>query len=190
MLRAVVDALMRRPWLALVLALVAEIVIAVVGQPDFVLGDPLWYAAVASDLARDFGGVFSPAETHPFVMRVGLTVPVALFYKLFGVSTLATNLYPLIAALGVTVVVYAAAPTPRAKLIGLALAVFCTPLLSSATVLYADLPCAALMAAAVLCLARRDRPRGAWWIAGAAVATMAAFLVKETALWTGIVWLY
>ena len=189
MLRTVVDALLRRPWLALVLALVIETVIALVGQPDYILGDPLWYAAVANDVAHDFG-VFSPAEIHPFVMRVGLTVPVALFYKLFGVSTLVTNLYPLLAALGLIVVVYFAAPTPRAKLLGLVLAVFCTSLLSNATVLYADLPCATLMAAAVLCLARRDRPRGAWWIAGAAVATMAAFLVKETALWTGVVWLY
>ncbi|HEX5060054.1 MAG TPA: hypothetical protein VFV99_11875 [Kofleriaceae bacterium] len=190
MVRAIVDELLRRPWLALVLALLVQIVVFVFGQSDLPVADPLWYANIAHKIAVDPSTVFDHAEIHPFVMRVGLTMPVAVLYKLFGVSTLTTNLYALWAALGVIIIVYAAAPSPRAKLLGMVLATFCVALLRNANVLNVDLPAATWMGAAVLCLSRRDRPRGTWWIVGAAVATIAAFLVKETAVWLAVVWLY
>ncbi len=186
----VIRVLLERPWIALVLALVIETAVLVVGQNDMVVADPLWYSKVAHDIAIDPGGVFAAPETHPFLMRVGLTLPLALFYKLFGVSLFVSNLPVLLAGLGVLLVVYAAAPTPRVKLIGLALCIACTPLLHLATVLGCDLPCATLMAVSVLWLARRDRPRGAAWLVAAVGAWFAAFLVKESAIWLAPVWIY
>ncbi|HEY5951210.1 MAG TPA: hypothetical protein VIV40_37215 [Kofleriaceae bacterium] len=175
--------LLQRPWLALVLALLVETIIYWLGQIDFVASDPLWYANIAHGIAVDPDTVFSGTQTHPFVMRIGLTLPIALAYKLFGVSSITTNLPCLVAALGITAIVYAAAPTARAKWLGMIICACCIALLRNMIILNVDLPCAALMAAAVLCLVRR-------WFVAAAVATVAAFLVKETALWCGVVWIY
>jgi 4-amino-4-deoxy-L-arabinose transferase-like glycosyltransferase len=111
-------------------------------------------------------------------MRLGLTGPIALFYRRFGVSALATNLPCLLAGLGIIAIAYAAAPTPRARLLAVLFAVACTPLVADAHELNPDLPCAAVMAASILCLARRDRPRGAWWVIGAAILWFAAFQTR------------
>jgi hypothetical protein len=182
--------LVRRPWIALVCALAIHVVMFVVGQGDFVASDPLWYADIAHDLASSPLPVFSPEETHPFVMRIGLTGPLALLYRVFGVSTLVTNLPSLFAALAIVLVVYAAATAPRAKVLGMIFAVASIPLLRNASILTVDLPCAALVAVSVLFLSWRDRPRGPWWLAAAAAAWLAAFLVKETAIWCAAVWLW
>src|SRR5262245_23118298 len=107
------DRLCQRPRWALVCALVFETVVFVAGQRDFIAADRLWYASIAHALSVDPASVL--ADTHPCAMRIGLTLPLALLYRLFGVSPLITNLLALIAGLGVTLVVYAAAPTPRAK---------------------------------------------------------------------------
>lgn len=190
MAAAVVDGLLRRPWLALAVVLAAQVIVFVAFHGDFVAGDPLWYADIAHRIARDPAELFAAADNHPFFMRIGLTVPLALLYRAFGVSTLVTDLPCLAAALGIVGVVYAAAPTPRAKLLGMLVCLGCAPLMRGAGLLGPDLPCAALMACSILWLARRDRPRGALWAAGAVLAWFAAFLVKEAALWCGPVWLY
>jgi len=181
---------LRRPWIALLLALVAMCALFAVGQPDFVASDPLWYAEIAHNMSAAPASVFASHDLHPFVMRVGLTGPLALIYALFGVSSSTTNLPSLLAALAILGVIYAAMPTPRAKLVGLAVGVCSIPLLQNAMILNVDLPCAALMAVTVLWLGFRDRPRGAWWLAGAAAAWLAAFLVKEVAIWCAPVWIY
>jgi hypothetical protein len=46
------------------------------------------------------------------------------------------------------------------------------------------------MALVVLCLSRRLEPNGRGWLIAGAVAWLAAFLVKETAIWCAPVWLY
>lgn len=160
------------------------------GQRDFIAADPLWYASLAHNLSVDPAAVFAGHETHPFVMRIGLTMPLALLYRVFGVSTFVSNIPTLVADLGIVTVVYAAAATPRAKLIGVALCILCVPLVHESNMLNADLPSAALMGASILGVARRDRPRGQWWLVAAVVTWMAAFLVKESALWCAPVWIY
>jgi len=123
-------------------------------------------------------------------MRLGILTPIAALYRLFGVSTLATNFPCLLAVLGIMVIVYAAAETPRAKLLAVMIAMVCTPLLIDGRELNGDLPSGAVMAASILCLSRRDRPRGAWWLVAAVVAWFAAFQVKEVAVWCAPIWLY
>jgi hypothetical protein len=181
---------LRRPWIALVVAFVAMVALFARGQPDFVASDPLWYAEIAHRMSVDPASVFASHELHPFVMRVGLTAPLALLYALFGVGSSTTNLPVLLAALAILAIIYAAMPTPRAKLVGLAVALCSTALLQNAMILNVDLPCAALMAASVLGLASRDRPRGAWWLVAAAAAWLGAFLVKEVAVWCAPIWIY
>jgi hypothetical protein len=190
MIGGAVAGLLRRPWLGLGLVLVVETAVFAASQGDFVAADPLWYADIAHRIAFDPSAVFDAPDNHPFLMRVGLTVPLALLYRAFGVSTPVTNLLCLAAALGVVLVVYAAARTPRAKLLGMLFCLGCSPLMRAAGVLGPDLPCAALMACSILWLAWRDRPRGAAWVTAAAIAWFAAFLVKESALWCGPIWLY
>ncbi len=189
-MRALADGLLKRPWLALVATLAAYTIIYVLGQGDFVASDPLWYADIAHTLSVEPSTVFTPAELHPFVMRIGLTVPLSLLYRAFGVSTLVTNLPSLVAALGIVLVVYAAATTARGKLVGMFFCLTCIPLLHHGLLLNVDLPCAALMSLVVLCLSRRLGPRGRAWLVAASVAWLAAFLVKETAIWCAPVWLY
>ncbi|HEY1552776.1 MAG TPA: hypothetical protein VGG28_33335 [Kofleriaceae bacterium] len=182
--------MLRRPWIALVIAAIVMCVLFARGRPDFVASDPLWYSAIAHQLSVDPASVFSGHELHPFVMRIGLTAPLALIYAVFGVSSVTTNLPALLSALVVLCVIFAAMPTSRAKLVGLAIGVLSAALLYEAIILSADLPCAALMSVSVLWLEHRDRPRGRWWLAAAAAAWLAAFLVKETAVWCAPVWIY
>jgi hypothetical protein len=179
-----------RSGYALVLALVLETAIVVASQGDIPTADPLWYAVIGNRIAIDPSEAFAAPTTHPFEMRIGLTVPLAGLYRVFGVSTLVTDLPCLLAALAILLVVYAAAPTPRAKLVGLVLGVASAALVREASVLSVDLPSAALMACSILWLSRRDRPRGSRWLIAAVGAWFAAFLVKETALWCLPVWLY
>ena len=69
---------MKRPWIALVVALVVECAIFARGRPDFVASDPLWYASIAHQLSADPASVFAHHDLHPFVMRIGLTAPLAV----------------------------------------------------------------------------------------------------------------
>src|SRR5262249_15594309 len=134
-------------------------------------------------IAVDPGHAFAAPTNEPFVMRVGLTIPLALMYRAFGVSSFVTNLPCLLAALGIVAIAWAAPPTPRGKLLALVFAVAGAPLVSHAILLYPDLPAAALMAWSVLLLQRRK-------LAAAMVVWFAAFLVKETALWCAPVWIW
>jgi hypothetical protein len=185
-----IDRLLARPWIALVAALVLHAALWLAVQRDIHTADPLYYASNAHDLAFHPAALLATRDHLVFVMRLGLTAPIAALYWLCGVSTLATNLPCLLAGLAIVAIVYAAATTPRGKLLALAFAAVCTPLLGDGRELTPDLPCAAAMAASILCLARRDRPRGAWWVAGAAVLWFAAFQIKEVALWCAPAWIY
>jgi hypothetical protein len=186
----VIGRLLARPWIALVAALIIHTALWLAAQRDLAAADPLWYATWADKLAFHPAELFAAHNTYPFVMRLGLTGPIALAYRLFGVSTLATNLPCLLAGLAIVAIAYAAAPTPRGKLLAVLFAATCTPLIADAHELNPDLPCAAAMAASILCLARRDRPRGAGWVIGAAALWFAAFQIKEVAVWCAPAWIY
>jgi hypothetical protein len=179
-----------RPWVWLVIVLVVEAVILTLGQADFVASDPLWYADIAHRISVDPSAVFTPHEHHPFVMRIGLTIPLALLYLGLGVSTFVSNLPALLSALTIIIVVYLALETPRAKLVGLFFCLCSPALLHNGTILNIDLPSSALLAISILCLSRRDDRHGSAYIAGAMVSWFACFLVKETAVWAAPIWCY
>ncbi len=180
----------QRAWIALGIALTVQAVLLVAAMGDFVASDPLSYATTAHRIAVAPWTTLPQLTPHPFDMRIGMTVPLALLYRAFGVSVLVSNLPAMVAALVITAVVWAAAPTARAKLIGLVIALSSVALVRHGALLLPDLPCAALLACATLALARRGLPRGSAWLVGGMLAWVAAFLVKETALWLGPVWIY
>jgi hypothetical protein len=182
--------LLERPWLALLVAAIVYVALFLALQRDLSASDPLWYAARAHELAFHPARLFAAHNNYPFVMRLGLTGPIALAYRLFGVSTLTTNLPCLLAGLGTLGLAYAAPSTPRGKALAVLFALLCTPLVADAHELAPDLPCAAVMAASVLCLSRRARPRGPGWVAAAVAIWFAAFQIKEVALWLAPVWGY
>jgi hypothetical protein len=161
-------------------------------DPYLEASDPWLYARDAWRLADGKFFVLSDPH-HPFTHRLGLLVPVAALYRLFGVSERSSLLFPLLCALGIIAVVLSALSTPRARLSGVAFALTCVPLLRGSVTLGSDLPVAAWMSAFALCVANRDlssrdiAPLARRVGAGAAAAAAAslAFLAKEIAIWLG-----
>lgn len=184
------DGLFRRPWIGLLVVLVTYVARWLVLQYDLHASDPLWYAEVANDLAFHTSGLFAQHNTYPFVMRLGVTVPIALAYRVVGVSTFVTNLPCLIAGVSIIAISYAAVETPRTKWLAMGFCLVCTPLWLDGRELTPDLPCGAAMALSILCLARRGRPRGAGWLVAAVVIWFLAFQIKEIAIWCAPVWAY
>ena len=173
--------------IALAIGIALVIALYIIGQVDMPPDDPLYYAEFARDIALHPGEAFANASTYPWHMRIGLTLPLALLYRVFGVSGFVTNLPCLAAAVGILVVAYIAAPTPRAKAFAVVFGVTCAPLVRHAATLNVDLPCAAMIAWSILCLSKRDRPR---WLVAAILTWFAAFLIKETAIWAAPIWIY
>lgn len=159
-------------------------------QRDMPPDDPLYYSEFAYQLATDPAAALAPRSTYPWHMRIGLTVPLALLYRAFGVSALVSNLPSLFAALVILLVVFLAMPSPRAKLLSLGFAIACPQLARHAATLNVDLPLASVLALCTLWLTYRERPSGTRWIAAAMAMWFAAFLVKETAIWFAPVWAY
>ncbi len=127
-----------RWWLVLALALATWILVR--GQADFIASDPLWYAVIAHDIAHGTQH-FSAAELHPFVMRVGL----AALYRVFGVSTLVSNLPAIGSGLSCLVLLCLTGRTRRRTLIALGLGLTCAALMHQSIALNVDVPCAALL---------------------------------------------
>jgi hypothetical protein len=189
-LRAAWRWLLARPRIALIAALAAYPALWLSVQRDITTADPMGYASYAYQLAFHPAQLFASHDTYPFAMRFGVTAPIAIAFRLAGVSTIATNLPNLLAGLGIIAIAYAAAGTPRARWLAIGYALVCTPLVVDARELTADLVCGALMAASILCLMRRDRLRGAWWVVAAMAVSFAAFQAKEIAVWCAPVWIY
>lgn len=179
-----IEWLKARPWIALVAVLLAQSFIFCLAQRDLATSDPLWYATNAHALASDPLGFVRAGSTHPFAMRIGVIGPVAVLYRLAGVSIVTTNALCLVSLLAIIAVIYAAMETPQQKWLAMAILVGCEPfIVRDAAMLNPDLPCAAWMALATLALARRR-------LYLAVAASFCAFLTKETAVWCAVPWVY
>jgi hypothetical protein len=172
----------------LALALVVEAFLILASQSDMSASDPLAYAENAYSIQDHPRAYFHDPPNHPFVMRLGLTVPLAGIYRVFGVGTLTTAALPLVGALAILVAVFVAVPPGRARAFALLFGVTAMPLVRYGSVLGVDVPCTALLAWSLLLLARRERGRHV--LAGAMALWFAAFMVKESAIWCAPAWLY
>lgn len=178
-------------------ATMAAFVALWLGYPhQFNASDPWSYSLRADYFMRHgvFGHVFNGLpETFDF--RLGVILPVALIYKIFGVTILTTHLYPLCAALALIAIVWLALPGRKARLFGLALCLTSVPLFDGAVDLYPDLIAAAWMAASVALLDARTGNAvraGSWSLVPvlAVACAFCAFLAKESAYWVLPVWLF
>jgi hypothetical protein len=106
---------LHRRWLVLVLAMIVHTALFLAMQRDVPVTDPMWYAGKAYQLAFHPSPLFAAHDNYPFVMRLGLTGPLALIYRVFGVSTFTTNLLALLAGLAILGLAYAAPATPRGR---------------------------------------------------------------------------
>jgi hypothetical protein len=172
----------------LAIAVVVQVAVFVLVPRDSPTDDPLAYAENAHAIATDAPGYFTQARTHPFAMRLGLTVPLAAIYRTVGAGPLSTHVLSLFASIAILAAVHAAAPTVRAKCCGIGFAACSLVVATRGAMLDVDLLCGAVIAWMLVMLGRRDR--SVWWTVGAVVAWFYAFLVKETALWFAPVWLY
>ncbi len=158
--------------------------------------DPFWYSLRADYFMHHgaFGHVFDGLpETFDF--RLGVILPVALIYKMFGVTILTTHLYPLCAALALIAIVWVALPDVKARLFGLAFCLTSVPLFDGAVDLYRDLIASAWLAASVALLDARlaNAVRAGSWPLFPVLAVgcvFGAFLAKESAYWVLPVWFY
>lgn len=157
---------------------------------EYVASDPGNYSRRAFNILQngDLG------SSHVFGHRLAVTLPVALFYTLFGVNILATNVWPLIAVIVLTVTVWLALPDKRSKCLGVVLCLLCVPLLDSAVVLLPDIIAAAFMGLSSLVLFKRrsalQEDRRRWLLVPLAAVSLLffAFLAKMSAYWVLPLW--
>jgi hypothetical protein len=156
---------------------------------ELIASDPLAYAQRAFALSHDHD--FGVGDV--FDQRVAVTEPVAWLYSMFGVGIRSTNLWPLLAVLVLTIVVWLALPDPRSRIVGAVVCATSVPLFGSSLALFPDIVAAAFMAASSLILFERRRwlETRAGWLAPVAAVTLlfVAFLAKESAYWVLPLWL-
>lgn len=151
--------------------------------------DPWFYSRDAFRIANDFRfGDGMQAQ------RIGVTVPVAVIYKFFGVSILTTNAWPFIAVLMIAAVVWFAVPDRPTRVIALVLCATSVPLLTASVILLPDAIATAFMAASSLVLFRRREVMARLshpGSVGAVAVSMLfmAFLSKESVYWVVPLWI-
>lgn len=146
--------------------------------------DAAEYAAQARQLSI---GTFVLPE-WAYTVRYGLTGPIAISMRLFGVSELSTILFPLLCSVATVLIGYRIAVIvcgPRAGLFAAALLATLPLDVVEATDLHADVPMSMWLALTVMCMLRGAGATGrhrALWYASAGLAFSLAYLTKLTAL--------
>jgi len=157
---------------------------------EFIPSDPWYYSKRSFAIIQGLGF----GDNYIFSHRLGVTVPVAVIYSLFGADILTTNLWPLCTALMVIVIVWLALPDQKSKIIGALLCLTSVPLLKNSVTLFPDLIATPFMAFSSLLLFRRKQGMGqGFWLAMPLLAIASlffAFLAKESAYWVLPLWFF
>lgn len=179
------------PVLWLVLSMLLYIGLWLLYPHSMLPSDPWAYSTTAFKISE--GRFLENLTSHPFNHRLGITFPTAVFYKLFGVDILTTNLWPLCMALLILVVVWKATDTARSKSMALILTISCIPLFRANVALFPDIAAAGFMALSCLILYRRETYAisARWWLfpAAAVMFLFFGFLAKASAYWVIPFWL-
>jgi len=176
----------------LVVILLFYVALWLISPQEFIPSDPWYYSKRAFAITQGLGF----GDNYIFSHRLGVTVPVALLYSLFGADILTTNLWPLCTALMVIVIVWLALPDQKSKIIGALLCLTSLPLLKNSVTLFPDLIATPFMAFSSLLLFRRKQ-----WIMMqglgmvippllAIACLFLAFLSKESAYWVLPLWFF
>lgn len=160
--------------------------------------DDAEYARLAYQMAHGTFSFDSYAGPAVFPLRIGLTAPTALLFRLFGLSEWTAVLYPLLLSLACIALAYVCSSLlfgPRAGLIAAALLGIFPWDLESATNLLADLPSAFYATTAVtlvIFLERTGVQRRAALFGGGLIAGVAlgfSWLCKETVAYMAPFWI-
>lgn len=155
----------------------------------YIASDPWAYSSRAYSIMEnlDFG------KGHVFDHRIGLTVPVAIIYKLFGISITTTNLIALLSIIVIFITLWAALPDNKSRIIGLFLAITSVPLLKASSALLPDIVATAFMGISSLLLFNRYKYiTYRHWIVfplSAMLFLFLAFLAKLSAYWVLPLWI-
>jgi len=152
---------------------------------DFIASDPWRYSSIAYRIMSDKG-----LDPSIFGQRLGVIIPVALCYKLFGVSIYSTNLWPLMSAMLTLTVLWLALPDIRQKTIAVLLTLSMGAIWQYSSSLYPDLIAGAFMALSVFMLTRRSNHNNIMAGLIGSASLFVAFLAKESAYWCLPLWLY
>ena len=158
----------------------------------FHASDPWAYSRHAYNAS--IGAFLEPVADPIFGHRLGVTLPTAAFYKLFGVNNLSTNLWNLLMSCAAIGLVWIAAPQGNAKFFASLLLATSVVQFQQSAILMPDLIVSTSMLAASVLLAKRrtliQNPAltsiGAF---GAALMLFLAFLTKLTVYWVLIFWI-
>jgi hypothetical protein len=157
----------------------------------FIASDEYYYAARAYGVLE--GGLRSEFGGHVFGHRVGVYLPVAAVYAVFGATPHTTNLVLLAAAVTILWVVCTSLPDVRTRWFGTLFVVTCVPLLIGTTELLPDLLLAAYLAVPAAVLnGRACRSSSRSLCRGGVLAAafwFLALMTKENAYWLSPVWL-
>jgi len=157
-----------------------------------VASDQSGYSEIAYKIMTGHFGQ-DPSD-HIFYHRIGLTVPVALFYKWFGINTTSAHLWTLLGGIMSILAVWLAVPSRLGKMLGIIILAF-SPVfyLNSAELLPDTVVSGLMMLSAVLLYYRRRAAVN--WFPGLLFPLLGifflfwAFLTKATAYWTLIFWI-
>lgn len=181
------------PVLFLVLGCIAFGALWFVYPQEYQASDPGAYSLNAFRISQ--GTYWGSATNHPFDHRVGVSLPVALAYRVFGVSLLSTNLWPLIACLIIFAVIWLVLPTLKAKILGIIFCILNVAFFTQSVYLFPDIIATAFMVLASFFLWRRRESMegstlGRLMPAFAITTLFIAFLAKESAYWVLPLWVY
>jgi hypothetical protein len=134
------------------------------------------------------GSFFVQAPDHIFAHRLGVTIPTAVFYKLFGVNSITTNMWPLVMSCIGIVMVWIASPKNDSRFFAALLFATCVVQFGLSTVLMPDLIVTTLMMVSSVLLYKRHTliRLQSFAFLSPVVASLVlwwAFLVKETMYW-------
>lgn len=180
----------RKQSLYLAASLVTFTALWLVFPHGFVASDPWTYSrrAFAIQSAWDFGA------GDVFNHRLGIILPTAAIYSVFGVGVLSTNAWPLVTCLLIIAIVWSSLPTTETKLLGAAFCIMGEALITQGTELLPDGAAGALMALSVWALVNRKEVWATRSFPTAAALSVCslfvAFLAKESAYWVLPVWLW
>ncbi|MBF0196489.1 MAG: hypothetical protein HQL32_02210 [Planctomycetes bacterium] len=173
----------------LIICLIAFVIIWILHPQNCAPSDPFAYSSRAFALAEN--GFLDNVLTFDY--RIGLTAPVALFYKLFGISLYSTNLWPMLTVLGLIVGVWLVLPNSKTKAIGAGVCVLSAPLYQWSSTLFPDIVAAMFMFFASYLLWRRDDTlHHRFWILFPLLSMtllFCGFLTKMTAYWVIPLWI-
>lgn len=172
--------------------LFANILLWLIYPKPFDESDPWRYSLHAYNIST--GSFFEQASDEIFAHRLAITIPTAAIYKLFGVNSISTNLWPLLMSCMSIVFIWMAAPKDNTRRFAVLLFATNVVQFEQSATLMPDLVVSTFMMASSVLLFRRHelirlRSFALYLPLLSAAALWLAFLTKLTVYWVLLIWI-